>query len=93
MDCETTIECYRELIDDGPYREEAIDLLIPEINSSPLLADSEKAELFIVLDEIRKERSFGEAPVLKRFWSILVRNEMFACEILSWRMLGKSWFR
>ena len=93
MDCETTIECYRELRDDGPYREEAINLLITEINSSPLLADWEKAKLLIALDEIRKERAFGEAPVLKRFWSMLVGNKMFACEIITWRLLGKSWFR
>jgi hypothetical protein len=87
MDCETTIECYRELRDDGPYREEAIYLLIDEVNGSPILADSEKTELLIVLYEIRKQQAFGESAAVKRFWSILRQNVSIAGEIIGWLCL------
>ena len=91
MDYETTIECYRELRDDGPYREEAIDLLMTEINSSPMLVDLEKPELVVALEGIRKERAFGESAVVKRFWSILLRNVTFTCEIIKRRCLGERY--
>jgi hypothetical protein len=91
MDYETTIECYRELRDDASYREEAIDLLIDEVNNSPILADSEKAELLIALDEIRKQQAFGESATVKRFWSILLRNVSFVCEIMKRRCLGERY--
>ena len=90
MDCETIIEGYLELRDDGLYREGAIDVLMTEIDSSLTLADSEKAELLIALDEIRKERAFGESAVVKRFRSILLRNVSFSCENFKRRCLGES---
>jgi hypothetical protein len=84
MDCETTIECYRELRNDGPYREEAIDLLIDEVNNSTILADSGKTDLLIALYEIRKQQAFGESAAVKRFWSIVCQNVSIAGEIIGW---------
>ena len=93
MDCETTIECYRELWKDGPYREEAVDLLIDEVNNSTILADSEKKALLIALYEIRKQQAFGESAAVKRFWSIVGQNVSMAVEIMKWVCIrGESVF-
>jgi hypothetical protein len=77
VDFETAVEAYVELEMEGPYKEEALELLAEEICHSSIVSPEDKDLLERILQKIRQAKLYGRTGAIKEIWDILTKYEGF----------------
>lgn len=88
MDYETVGECFYELWTAGPHKEDVMELLRTEFESTQDLAARDRITLCRALDEVERSQAFGQSAPLQRAHDILIRYHSF--EVKWIRVLADS---
>jgi hypothetical protein len=62
---------------EGPYKEDALELLAEEIYHSEIISPEDKDFLEKILQKIRQTKQYDDAEPINEIWNILIKYEGF----------------
>jgi hypothetical protein len=77
---------------EGPYKEDALELLAEEIYQSEIISSEDKDFLEKILQKIRQTKQYGDTEPINEIWNTLTKYEGFRtqwAEVSAEILLGK----
>ena len=62
---------------EGPYKEDALELLAEEIYHSEIISPEDKNFFEKILQNIRQTKQYGDTEPINEIWNILIKYELF----------------